>query len=100
MPRFFFEVVQDGDIREDRVGVDLPSLKELKPFAVRRAAEVLLAAAELDPIDWWLMEVRDENRAVVGRVSFVASSFEAASSIRSGDDLRCSNPTVADRKEY
>lgn len=77
MPRYFFEVVQDGDVHEDLVGTDLASAGDLESFAVRRAAETLLAAVELSPLEWWLMEVKDEHQAVVGRVSFVTSGFTA-----------------------
>lgn len=75
MPRFFFEIVQDGDIQEDKVGVDLSAEADVQSFAVRRAASALLDAAELAPLGWWSMEVRNESRDTVGRISFVASGF-------------------------
>ncbi|MDX7950841.1 hypothetical protein P7D22_06570 [Lichenihabitans sp. Uapishka_5] len=77
MPRYFFEIVQDGTVHEDLAGTDLASASDLEEFTVRRAAETLLAAVELSPPEWWLMEVKDEHRNTVGRVSFVASGFQA-----------------------
>lgn len=78
MPRYFFDVVSEGEVREDQTGVDVENEGDLKDLATRRAGEWLHAALQDQPIEWWLLEIKNGSRETVGRVSFVVSGFAAA----------------------
>lgn len=78
MTRYFFDVVADGDIHSDDVGVLLSSREDLADAAVKKAGNLIQAITQERKPDWWLMEVRNDHQEIVGRVSLVVSGFDGA----------------------
>lgn len=74
MTSYSFDVIADGDVHPDETGVVVPDGGDLAQVAFRRAASLIQDVVERRP-EWWLMEVRDGDRRIVGRISLVVSGF-------------------------
>ena len=61
MPRFFFHLRGDGQNYEDRIGMQLPSLKEAEIVAVRAAVLILAEAPDDEEVLQRWFEVVDAD---------------------------------------
>ena len=68
MPRYFFDVHDDEDIRDDS-GTEMPNPKAVRGEAIRFAGEML---KDIDGKEW-SMTVRDETGRVVLSLRFSAT---------------------------
>lgn len=76
--RYFFDVIADGNIHPDDLGELLSDTDDLAHTAKRKAGDLIQAVTQERSTEWWAMEVRNEARQIVGRVSLVVSGFDAS----------------------
>lgn len=77
MGRYFFDVTTDGSIHPRDFGELLADADDLARAATRKAGDLIRAITQERNTEWWVMEVRNEDGQIVGRVSFVVSGFDA-----------------------
>ncbi len=73
MPRYFFDIQQDGRSDPDDLGTELPDIYAVQHEAVRASGEMLRdMGAKFWDVSAWAMEVRDEQQRLLFTLRFSA----------------------------
>ena len=78
MPRFYFDIVKDGETNADADGTELPSLESARRAAGRCAGEIIAFASKHKLPERWDMNVRDDLGQVLATLSFTSNIPRAA----------------------